>query len=229
MLRIAKTPPQTPTAWTRQELNRLFTAAAEYEGEIFEIPISVYFTALLHLLFDTGERIGSLVQVRWSDVDLSGGWVTFRAATRKGRGAHGDNVQKLSRKTVRALQTLRHAAERPNANTQYGSIHVRVKDWQNTERNPNQVLSYANPILHEQRRASSRTEDFFETAPMAAELEQRQDEGRRNKSHRDTAADAYVFPRVPIGPTCVAVVPLHAQDTRSGQPTFRQPVDVPSN
>ena len=48
----------------------------------------------LALAAGTGERIGALGQLQWSDIDIAGRWVTFRKETRKGRGSQRDNVQR---------------------------------------------------------------------------------------------------------------------------------------
>jgi integrase len=111
-VKFSKRSPKTPVAWSPEELARVFTACRAYNGSVLGIPGNVYFTALMYLLYDTGERSGAVQALRWSDVDLLKQWVTFRADTRKGRGKSQDNLQKLSRRTVKAFELLRtHASE----------------------------------------------------------------------------------------------------------------------
>jgi integrase len=47
-------------------------------------PAAWYWTTKLQALFQTGERIGAVMQLRWAQVDLERHTLTFLAATRKG-------------------------------------------------------------------------------------------------------------------------------------------------
>lgn len=128
MVSFGKAQPPTPTAWSRQELRRLFRAAEEYatpiridgrngrsaksESMLYTTQNargSVIMVPLLRLLFETGERVAATLALTWADVDLDGRWVTFRAVTRKGRGKAADNVQKISRRTAAVLRELQKA------------------------------------------------------------------------------------------------------------------------
>lgn len=64
-----------------------------------------WWTAIHLVLFDTAERIGAAIGLKWSDIDLSGRWLHVRAETRKGRTR--DRVMRLHPETVRALKKIR--------------------------------------------------------------------------------------------------------------------------
>jgi integrase len=109
---IAKCKPPSPTAWTPAEIKQIFKGAAEYKSTIGGLPANVVLVAVLRLCYDTGERSSALLAVKWTDIDLVRRWVTFRAETRKGGARASDNVQRLSRKTAKALRALHDECNR---------------------------------------------------------------------------------------------------------------------
>lgn len=54
-------PDRVPTAWTEEQLQRLWSAALAAPGRIGRIPASLYWPATIRLAFETGERIGALL------------------------------------------------------------------------------------------------------------------------------------------------------------------------
>lgn len=96
-------PERIPESWTPEDLQRLTRAAASLTGMISGVPESFWWTALLAVCLDSGERIGAIMQCRWAD--LRGNLLTIRAAMRKGRRA--DRVVSLSPRAV-ALLTAAH-------------------------------------------------------------------------------------------------------------------------
>lgn len=78
-------PERIPVAWMPEELASLWIACACQPGKFGTRPASDWWIGLHSLLYDTGERIGAVMQLTWGDVDLTRRWVTFRAATRKGK------------------------------------------------------------------------------------------------------------------------------------------------
>jgi len=99
-------PVRTPVAWTREEFNRLMQAINRQDGTIpgTEMLKRDWWTALLLLAFDTGERIGALRKLRWETVSLETRDVIFRAETRKGR--QRDNAMTVSEQTANALKRI---------------------------------------------------------------------------------------------------------------------------
>lgn len=96
-------PRRIPVAWTRSELRRLFDALGKLHGHVAEIPARLWWIALHSVIWDTGERIGAVLKLRWSDI--SGDAILIRAETRKGRTA--DRAHRLHPSTVRMLAAIR--------------------------------------------------------------------------------------------------------------------------
>ena len=100
--RLAKAKLDTPVAFMRPELYRLFRAAKAYHLPICGVPGNVYMLALLDLIWDTAERVGAIRDIKRSDVDLPGRWVTIRTRKNSGRTL----VRKIRRQTANSLQAL---------------------------------------------------------------------------------------------------------------------------
>lgn len=100
----APLPRRIPTAWTEEELARLFAACAKERGVYCGVDAGDWWLSLHSILWDTGERIGALVQTEWTDVRSD--WLVIRAEARKGRRA--DAAYKLSRASVELLTKIRH-------------------------------------------------------------------------------------------------------------------------
>lgn len=98
-------PRRIPVAWTRQELATLWAYISRMPGEIAGIPQSDWFCSLHAALWDSGERIGALMQTEWPQVDLAGGWLIVRAENRK--GGLSDKLSKLHPQTVALLERIR--------------------------------------------------------------------------------------------------------------------------
>ena len=54
-------PDRVPTAWSTDEIRRLFAAAGNAKGKVAKIPAGEFFPALVQTCFETGERIGALM------------------------------------------------------------------------------------------------------------------------------------------------------------------------
>jgi len=71
-------------AYTVEELQKLIEAARYRKGLVGDVPAPWYWITKIRSMFETGERIGAVMQLRWSEVDLDRRTLTFLAATRKG-------------------------------------------------------------------------------------------------------------------------------------------------
>jgi integrase len=80
-----KVPKPVPKAFKAEELAKLVMTARTRKGHIAGRPAAWYWTTKLVAMFQTGERIGAVLAIRWSEVDLEQHTLTFLAATRKGR------------------------------------------------------------------------------------------------------------------------------------------------
>jgi integrase len=103
---IEKIPPAEPVAFLKREVRALFREAYRYDSAIGGVPGDRLLTALLHVTFDTAERIGALCEVERHDIQLTkgwfwitGGWITIRSRKNGGRPM----VRKLRRSTAKAL------------------------------------------------------------------------------------------------------------------------------
>jgi len=77
-------PKPVPKAYKADELARLIQAARHRKGLVAGKPAAWYWTTKILAMFQTGERIGAVLELRWSEVDLDQHTLTFLAATRKG-------------------------------------------------------------------------------------------------------------------------------------------------
>jgi integrase len=97
---------RAPTAWDAAQLNRLFAAASESPGMIGDIPAHDWWPALFAVLWDTGARIGAVMQMRWAAVDLERRTVILLAETQKHRA---DQLFRLHPQTMTLISALRES------------------------------------------------------------------------------------------------------------------------
>lgn len=100
-------PRKIPVAWTRAELAVLITACGYAPGMIEGLPASWWWLSLHYVLWDSGERIGALIQSRWEWVsrdDQGRTWLTIPAEARKGQAE--DRTYQLSPESVAWLHTI---------------------------------------------------------------------------------------------------------------------------
>jgi integrase len=96
-------PIRIPKAWSRDELTTLLRACAAQPGWIACVSAAQWWTTLHYVAWDTGERIGALLQAEWSH--LEGEWLTLPAEVRKGKKS--DRAYKLCGVTLAALEAIR--------------------------------------------------------------------------------------------------------------------------
>lgn len=89
--------PSQPTL-TEEEVVKCFRAAAKVNSQV---PL------FLALAYETGKRYMAIARLRWSDVDLKAGTITWRAQFDKTRTRH---VAPISVECTRALQSARRKA-----------------------------------------------------------------------------------------------------------------------
>lgn len=96
-------PEQLPKAWTTEELWRLRMSCNMQPGIYCGIPARLWWVALHHILFSTGERIAAVLQLRWRDI--TGNVVVFPAEARK--GSKRASVATLTQASLMALEEIR--------------------------------------------------------------------------------------------------------------------------
>ena len=102
-----RAPKRIPRAYRLEEVSALVRTARALDGTVAGLPRGLWWATLLRSCWETGERCGSHWQLRWEDVDLDRGTVTFRAETRK--GGSRDIQRAISHEQVAWLRQLRAA------------------------------------------------------------------------------------------------------------------------
>jgi integrase len=98
-------PHELPSAWTAAELRALLKACDMMPGKIGEIPAPLWFRALVLVEWDTGERTGAMLALRWDWLDHERRQIAVPAEFRKGR--RKPMLYSLKRETIRALDAIR--------------------------------------------------------------------------------------------------------------------------
>lgn len=128
-----RVPNPRPVAYTVEELQSLVVTARHRRGHIGDVPSPWYWMTKLRAMFETGERIGAVLAIRWSEVDLDHRTLTFLAATRKG---HRETITRaISPDLCAVLAAGRRAADRlvwpwlehRNLQSCYGSLRILCK------------------------------------------------------------------------------------------------------
>jgi integrase len=96
-------PERAPIAWLPDELAALLSGAAKMEGVIGQVPASTWWTALIRVTLDTGERISAVRYARWNWIQ--GNWLLVPAENRKGKTR--DRRYRLGDVTMESLEELK--------------------------------------------------------------------------------------------------------------------------
>ena len=98
-------PRRLPMAWLAHEVKALFAACQKEPGRLCNVPASLWWSGLLLVIWDSGERISAVAGLRWPAVDLRSGWVIVAAELRKGR--RSDRGYRLAPDTVEVLRAIK--------------------------------------------------------------------------------------------------------------------------
>ena len=98
-------PVRVPVAWTKENLERLFSGLKTLTGSVCGIPSADWWTALHLVCWDAGERISALMGAEWQHIDLSNGYLRIPAELRKGRKR--DRIYRLAGDTVAAIDKIK--------------------------------------------------------------------------------------------------------------------------
>lgn len=97
-----KEPERIPVAWSRSQMEQLWRALLDQEGEISGVPSSLWWISLHAVFFDTAERKGAVFASDWNDLDLHTGTILFPAQNRKWKTR--DKIHFLHPDTVAILR-----------------------------------------------------------------------------------------------------------------------------
>lgn len=100
---------RTPTAYTLDEMSRLVRAAKARRGRMSGLPAAWWWGTILQAAWQTGERIGALLDLRWREVDTARCRLVFLAETRKGR--ERDLVSPITPELAAELESRRGSPE----------------------------------------------------------------------------------------------------------------------
>lgn len=104
-----RVPKPVPKAYRAEELAKLVAVAKRRKGYIRGKPAAWYWPTKILAMFQTGERIGAIMELRWSEVDLERCTLTFLAATRKG---HRETITRpITPELARMLATQKGAPD----------------------------------------------------------------------------------------------------------------------
>ena len=101
-IRRINVPERIPEAWLTEEMRRLVESAAMEPGTIEGVPAGEWWRVLFLVAYETGERVTSLLSLRFSDT--RGGLVIFRADARKGQ--RRDIARPISLDTAMAVDAI---------------------------------------------------------------------------------------------------------------------------
>ena len=125
-----RVPKPRPVAYTAEELQLLIDHARHRRGYICGVPAAWFWPTLLKAAFETGERIGAILAIRWAEVDLDRRTLTFLAATRKG---HRETITRQISPELASIMAARKRApadlvwpwlEARKIGSAYGSLRV---------------------------------------------------------------------------------------------------------
>jgi len=100
-------PYRTPRAWKHDDVSALLAACQRAPGLIGACPAWLFWTTLVNLCLETGERIGAVLQCEWTW--LEGDSINVLAEARK--GAKRDKLHRLSPYTVSLIQQMKRYKE----------------------------------------------------------------------------------------------------------------------
>jgi integrase len=81
---LVRVPTKQPKGYTVDEVSRIVRAAWKRDNAVGPVPAGWFFATLVMAAWYSGERVGALLRIRWSEADLEHGQLTFLGDTRKG-------------------------------------------------------------------------------------------------------------------------------------------------
>jgi integrase len=97
-------PTRIPQAWMQGEMGLLMASCQLQRGRICGVLASNWWVSLHMVIWDTGERIGAVRQLKWENLDADG-WLLIPAELRKGK--REDKHFRLGPDTLQALERIR--------------------------------------------------------------------------------------------------------------------------
>jgi len=131
---LLRVPHKVPRGYKVEEVSAMIRSAGKRCWAIGPVPGAWFWQTLIMAAWYTGARIGSLLGVRWGDVDLEAGRIVFRAEEYKGG----------LKSIVRAIPADLVARLRTGA----GEEGELVWPWRDYRRDPNSIFQALRQICH---------------------------------------------------------------------------------
>lgn len=96
-------PKHCPEAWSLEEMGRMLDAAGKADGEFLGMPANLFWPAFLLTIYDTGLRLGAVLQIRTQDFNLETGELIARAETQK---QLADQIFRVHAETLEAIRAI---------------------------------------------------------------------------------------------------------------------------
>ena len=104
---------RVPRAYSSEDVAKLIrlarTRSDSYKGAIAGVPNAWWWSTQIYVSWLTAERLGAMLALRWEQIDLEAGEITFLGATRKGKTR--DIVRGINRQAVDMLAAGRRRPE----------------------------------------------------------------------------------------------------------------------
>jgi integrase len=185
-------PERVPEAWFTEEFQRLLTEASKETVTISGTPAALFWRAILLVCYDTGERISSVLALRWRNV--RGLTVLYEAEDRKGK--RRDLLREITEQTAEAMQAIKGSRTPDDA----------VFLW---DKNPKYIWRRLAIILKRAGLPSGRKDKFHKIRKTCASYSQAGGVSAQDVlDHADPKTTRkYLDPRIVKPPSAISVLP----------------------
>jgi integrase len=115
-------PRKQPEAWTAEEIWRLRMSCNMEPGQYNGVKASLWWSAIHHVLYATGERITAVLKSEWSHIKE--GFIVFPAENRK--GAKMPNLCRLPQECLESLRLIESPARKLVFHWPYSETYIYV-------------------------------------------------------------------------------------------------------
>lgn len=99
-----RSPQRVPVAWTIEQMHKIMSAISDLKHDVGRYPARIWWRGLIHVMWDTGERVTAVLSIKIEDVDYERGFLKIPAEHRKNKTR--DLLFQLSPDTLFAIAPL---------------------------------------------------------------------------------------------------------------------------
>lgn len=99
-----RSPERVPVAWTIEQMRKILAAINDLKKNVGIYPARIWWRGLVHVMWDTGERVTAVLSIKIEDVDYDRGFLKVPAENRKNKTR--DLLFQLSPDTLLAIAPL---------------------------------------------------------------------------------------------------------------------------